>query len=119
MKKLFFIPAILFVVLISILVSNDIVSSKVNKPATNVNLGFQDKSGNPLNNVVGCFGGINYNSGSHSYVSLPSITPGSYPTCGAKSGAGVGNDVFVVPNQTFVGFILVIGEQGSCPCQED
>lgn len=95
MKKLFFIPAVLFVLITFALIqndavslnartsSNDVISSKENMSYYTL-LTFKEKgTETPISGVVGCIGGsYNFNSGAHSYVYLYDIPSGNSTVCG-------------------------------------
>lgn len=118
MKKLFFIPAILFVLVSVILISNQEANSK-NSYSHYTLIAFREKgTGNPINGVGGCLGGINFNSGAHSYVYLYDVPAGTYGACGQGPYFYSGTDSFVLNGTSQTFWLYMQQDYGMCSCMD-
>lgn len=114
MKKLFFIPAILFIALVSFLISNEVSSA----PQTGVTIYFKDKDGNGIySHVAGCLNSINFSSSTGS-ANLGNVPPGTYGACATGSGY-YGTDTYVISGFTPMHITLTMHEgTGYCSCAD-
>lgn len=114
MKKLFFIPAILFIVISSFLISENVTSA----PQTGVTIYFKDKDGNSISGpVAGCLNYINFSSSTGS-ANLGNVPPGTYGACAQGSGY-YGSDTYVISGFTPMHITLTMHEgTGYCSCAD-
>lgn len=115
MKKLFFIPVVLFVLLGLFLSASN---SAPQNPG--VTLHFKDKAGNGIySQVYGCFGPYNFSSSSGS-ANLGNVVPGTYGTCASGSGY-LGTDSYTVSGVLPYHLTLTMHEsEAACAiCNED
>lgn len=119
MKKLFFIPAILFLIVASILINNDSANSKTELTGTTVDIYILDSKGQIIEGyVAGCLGSINFNT-TTGIATLYNVPTGTHPTCAAGSGY-YGTDPYVYISGSYQAQPIFLNQsQGSCPCQED
>lgn len=118
MKKLFFIPAILFALISIVLVNNQEAVSKDNNFHYTL-IAFREKgTGNPINGAGGCLGYINFNSGTHSYLYFYNLPSGTHAICAQAPSGFFGGDAFVLngTNQTF--WLDMVQDYGMCSCMD-
>lgn len=115
MKKLFFIPVVLFI-LFGLFLS---VNATNFEPQTGVTIHFKEKgTGNPISGVCGSFGPINYSTTGSSF-NLGNVTPGEYAACGSGSGY-LGTDSYTVGGVSPMHVDLYMQPSESlCTCVED
>lgn len=116
MKKLFFIPAVLFV-LLGLFLS---VNANNLAPQTGVTIYFKDKAGNSItSSVTGCLGSYNFGSSTGS-ANLGNVTPGTYNACASGSGY-LGTDTYVISGFTPMHITLTMDESAAAcsMCNED
>lgn len=114
MKKLFFIPAILFLAVSSFFIIKDVVSA----PQTGVTIYFKDKAGNGIySHIGGCLNGINFSSSTGS-ANLGNVPPGTYGACATGSGY-YGTDTYVISGFTPMHITLVMDDDEiMCSCMD-
>lgn len=114
MKKLFFVPVILFLIVTSFLIIKDAISA----PQTGVTIYFRDKDGNSISgHVAGCLNYINFSSSTGS-ANLGNVTPGTYGACAEGSGY-YGTDTYVISGFTPMHITLTMHEGSSlCSCAD-
>lgn len=119
MKKLSFIPVILFLVVASILINSDSANSKTELIATTVDVYLVDSQGKAIEEyIAGCLGYINFNT-TTGIATLYNVPTGYHPTCAAGSGY-YGTDPYVYISGSYQAQpIFLYQTSGSCPCVED